>query len=92
MIEALVITITAMTIVFLILIMLLIVLKLLNYLPKNTVEKAMVAKSDKRVEIKEDLLALEDLSDDAIAAVLVAIIDYSQDVKKNVQVISVKEI
>ncbi len=85
MIEAIEVTITAMAIVFLILIILLGVLKLLNYLPKEEVTKAV----EKPVATPH--LVMEDLDEDIQAAVLAAIIDYSEDVKKEIRVIKIKE-
>lgn len=91
--ESLQISFISMSIVFAILIILMGVLYLLRFLPGANSEKPVV-KSPVVTNTKtgDKSVDFDKLDDDATAAVLAAIIDYSQDTKNQIKVKSVKQI
>lgn len=84
--ESLLIALVSMIIVFLVLTIIYLLVALMKYIKVEEKETKKVSESlpnDYNLEIKDD---------DMMAAVLVATIDYSSKIKKDVRLVSVKEI
>lgn len=92
--EACLIAIVCIAIVFSMLALLWGIVSLFKYLPnKDVKEQTKVVKKENTVTVNHKKLSLSDIKDDdMMAAALVASIDYHNEIKKDVRVVSVKEL
>ena len=80
-------------IVFLMLILLCLIVSAFKYLPKKEENKETVAKPQPVVSAPQKAFTMEDIKDeDMMVAALVATIDYHNETKEDVRVVSVKQI
>ena len=80
-------------IVFLMLILLCLIVSAFKYLPKKEEKKETVAKPQPVVSAPQKAFTMEDIKDeDMMVAALVATIDYHNETKEDVRVVSVKQI
>lgn len=80
-------------IVFLMLVLLCLIVSAFKYLPKKGEKKETVAKPQPVVSAPQKAFTMEDIKDeDMMVAALVATIDYHNETKEDVRVVSVKQI
>ena len=82
-----------MAIVFLMLILLCLIVSAFKYLPKKEEKKETVVKPQPVVSAPQKAFTMDDIKDeDMMVAALVATIDYHNETKEDVRVVSVKQI
>ena len=89
--QCLIIAAICMAIVFLMLMLLWGIVALFKFLPKNKEKQAVV--EENKASAPKEYISVEDIKDeDMMVAALVATIDYHDEVKEDVRVVSIKEI
>ena len=91
-VDGLIPSLICILIVFAVLAVLTLILTLLNYIKALDVKEKPKAESTSSSNTVREHIDFEALDDDAKAAVLAATIDYREEVKTDVELISVKEI
>ena len=91
-VDGLIPSLICILIVFAVLAVLSLILTLLNYIKALDVKEKPKAESTSNPNTVREHIDFEALDDDAKAAVLAATIDYREEVKTDVELISVKEI
>ena len=90
--QCLIIAAICIAIVFLMLMLLWGIVALFKFLPKNK-EKPALVEENKAASAPKEYISVEDIKDeDMMVAALVATIDYHDEVKEDVRVVSIKEI
>ncbi len=91
--QCLIIAAICMAIVFLMLMLLWGIVALFKFLPKNKEKPAVVEENNSNTNAPKEYISVEDIKDeDMMVAALVATIDYHDEVKEDVRVVSIKEI